>query len=224
MYLQNIVCVAPVLHSQIVRTNIVANIDTHTHKQTNTQGENIITSLTRVINIITSLTRVINMNTAVLHHLDSVFLIESQLNEAFNIDISTLCSMVPPYKRQRSVSTLDQVMDWCLTAPSHYLSQCWLFILCSVTFTIEQFHQKCSWRWSHNGHRGVSNHQPHDCLLNRLFRRRSMKTSNLRVTGHCAGNSPGPVNSPHKGPVTRKMFPFDDVIMKSLPHLLEANE
>ena len=27
------------------------------------------------------------------------------------------------------------------------------------------------------------------------------------------GNSPGPVNSPHKGPVTRKMLPFDDVIM-----------
>ena len=23
----------------------------------------------------------------------------------------------------------------------------------------------------------------------------------------------GPVNSPHKGPVTRKMFPFDDVVM-----------
>ena len=29
----------------------------------------------------------------------------------------------------------------------------------------------------------------------------------------CVGNSPGPVNSPHKGLVTRKMFPFDDVIM-----------
>ena len=26
----------------------------------------------------------------------------------------------------------------------------------------------------------------------------------------------GPVNSPHKWPVTRKMFPFDDVIMASL--------
>ena len=24
-----------------------------------------------------------------------------------------------------------------------------------------------------------------------------------------------PANSPHKGPVTRKMFPFDDVIMKN---------
>ena len=29
----------------------------------------------------------------------------------------------------------------------------------------------------------------------------------------CVGNSPGPVNSPHKEPVTRNMFPFDDVIM-----------
>ena len=25
-----------------------------------------------------------------------------------------------------------------------------------------------------------------------------------------------PVNSPHKGPVTRKMFPFDDVIMEGV--------
>ena len=40
------------------------------------------------------------------------------------------------------------------------------------------------------------------------------KTSKLRITGLCAGNSPGPVNSPHKWPVTREMFPFDDVIMK----------
>ena len=61
--------------------------------------------------------------------------------------------------------------------------------------------------WSHNDYDGVSNHQPHGCLLNRLFRRRSKKTSKLRVTGLCAGNSP------HKGSVTRKMVPFDDVIM-----------
>ena len=44
--------------------------------------------------------------------------------------------------------------------------------------------------WCHNGHDSVSNHQPHDCLLNRLFRRRSKKISKLRVTGLCAGNSP----------------------------------
>ena len=46
-------------------------------------------------------------------------------------------------------------------------------------------------RWRHNGRDSVSNHQPHDCLLNRLFRRRSKKTSKLRVTGLCMGNSPG---------------------------------
>ena len=48
-----------------------------------------------------------------------------------------------------------------------------------------------SLRWRHNDHADVSNHQPHGCLLNRLFRRKSKKTSKLRVTGHCAGNSPG---------------------------------
>ena len=41
----------------------------------------------------------------------------------------------------------------------------------------------------HNGRDGVSNQQPHHCLLNRLFWRRSKKTSKLRVTGLCAGNS-----------------------------------
>ena len=43
----------------------------------------------------------------------------------------------------------------------------------------------------HDGRDSVSNQQPYDCLLNRLFKRRSKKTSKLRVTGLCAGNSPG---------------------------------
>ena len=50
---------------------------------------------------------------------------------------------------------------------------------------------RCTLQWRHNGHDSVSNHQPHDHLLNRLFRRRSKKTSKLRVTGLCVGNSPG---------------------------------
>ena len=45
-------------------------------------------------------------------------------------------------------------------------------------------------QWRHNEHDGVSNHQPHDCLLNCLFGRRSKKTSKLRVTGLFVGNSP----------------------------------
>ena len=46
-------------------------------------------------------------------------------------------------------------------------------------------------QWRHNGRDSVSNHQPHDCLLNGLFRCRSKKTWKLRVTGLCAVNSPG---------------------------------
>ena len=90
-----------------------------------------------------------------------------------------------------------------------------LLVHCGLTSDMESAHHSddLPLHWRHNGHVGVSNHQPHGCLLNRLFRRRSKKTSKLRATGHCAGTSPGPVNSPHKGPVTRKMFPLNDVIM-----------
>ena len=52
-------------------------------------------------------------------------------------------------------------------------------------------HSPSALQWRHNGRDGVSNNQPHDCLLNGLFRRRSNKISKLRVTGLCAVNSPG---------------------------------
>ena len=69
--------------------------------------------------------------------------------------------------------------------------------------SIQQAHRKlfysilrfrtCRWslRWRHNGRGSISNHQPHLCSLNRWFRRRPKKTLKLRVTGLCAGNSPG---------------------------------
>ena len=51
----------------------------------------------------------------------------------------------------------------------------------------------------------------------------SKKISKLRLTGLCAGNSPGPVNSPHKWPVTRKMSPFGDVIMREFDQTLQIH-
>ena len=51
----------------------------------------------------------------------------------------------------------------------------------------ERHDSKVSLQQCHNGRDGVSNLQPHDCLLNRLFKRRSKKISKLRVTGLCAG-------------------------------------
>ena len=70
---------------------------------------------------------------------------------------------------------------------------------------------RVSLQWRRNERDDVSNHRRLDCLHDPLFRRRWKKTSKLRVTGLCVGNSP--VNSPHKKPVTWKMFIFDDVIM-----------
>ena len=47
-----------------------------------------------------------------------------------------------------------------------------------------------SLQWRHDERDGVSNHRRLDCLRNRLFRRRSKKTSKVRVTGLCEANSP----------------------------------
>ena len=63
-----------------------------------------------------------------------------------------------------------------------------------LVFIVVKLHSSCvfaSLQWRHNGRDSASNHQLHDCLLNRLFRHRSKKTSKLRVTGLCVGNSPG---------------------------------
>ena len=53
---------------------------------------------------------------------------------------------------------------------------------------VAEMYSQVPLQWRHNGHDGVSNHQPY--LFDRLFRRRSKKTSKLCVTGLCEGNSP----------------------------------
>ena len=45
-------------------------------------------------------------------------------------------------------------------------------------------------QWRLNERNGVWNYQRIDCLLNRLFRRKSKETSKFRATGLCEGNSP----------------------------------
>ena len=99
------------------------------------------------------------------------------------------------------------------TASALYMMCAWMTVRGTGSQSLLSLCSCTSLQWRHNDHDEVWNHQPHGCLLKRLFRRRSKKTSKLRVTGLWEGNSSGPVNSPHKGPVTRKMFPFDDVIM-----------
>ena len=61
--------------------------------------------------------RVVWVWNIVLEH--TKYLVNLALNSLWPSDI---------IRRQRSVSTLAQVMACCLTAPSHYLNQCWLII------------------------------------------------------------------------------------------------
>ena len=85
-----------------------------------------------------------------------------------------------------------------LTLPSAILtlSLSWKKSIYSLVNTQANLHQVQGMdtllplQWRHNGRGVVSNHQPHHCLLNRSFRRRWKKTSKLRVTGLCVGNSP----------------------------------
>ena len=68
--------------------------------------------------------------------------------------------------------------------------------------------------WRHNGCGGVSNHQPqfvYSAVYSGTDHRKRQSSTSLAFV---RGIHRGPVNSPHKGPVTRKRFPFDDVIME----------
>ena len=83
----------------------------------------------------------------------------------------------------------------------HHMYFLWRFT-CSISLL----------QWRHNEENGVSNHRRLDWLLNRLSKKTHQSSASLAFV---RGIHRWPVNYPHKGPVTRKMFPFDDVIMMS---------
>ena len=84
--------------------------------------------------------------------------------------------------------------------------------------THEQVKRQLQWR--HNRRDGVSNHQPHDCLHNRFFGRRSKK--NIEAPRHyLEGKSPVTGEFPAKMASNAGMFPFDDVIMPFAQKILE---
>ena len=96
---------------------------------------------------------------------------------------------------------------WCV---NEYMDVYVRWLLCGCNCVLISV---VSLRWRRNGHDGVSNHQPHHCLLNRLFGCYQRKHQSSASLAFVREIHRGPVNSPHKWPVTRKMFPFDDVIM-----------
>ena len=96
------------------------------------------------------------------------------------------------------------------------VSKAWdLYLGFSNRFEIWQaFRQfKLAFWWRHIELGGVSNHRCLDCLLNPLIRSRSRKHQSSSSLTFVRGIQRSPLDSPHKGPVTRKMFPADDVII-----------
>ena len=106
---------------------------------------------------------------------------------------------------QFTLSVTTHTLTWpvSVTWPNQYLHgpkwQAWATIFWKYSLPTQFIYLRSNTirtcmdtlQWRHNGRDDVSlNHQPHDCLLGRLFRRRLEKTSKFRVTGLCARNSP----------------------------------
>ena len=95
------------------------------------------------------------------------------------------------------------------------------YILTSSFMIITYNVQSATWKyylaahWRHNEPDGVSNHLTslaiiYSTVYSGAGQRKQQSSPSLAFV---RGIYRWPVNSPHKGPVTRKMFPFDDVIM-----------
>ena len=74
-------------------------------------------------------------------------------------------------------------------------------------------------QWRHNGRDSASNHQltiVYSTVYSGAYQRKHQSSASLAFV---RGIHRWPVNYPHKGPVTRKLFPFDDVIMACVAEL-----
>ena len=75
----------------------------------------------------------------------------------------------------------------------------------------------CASQWRHKECDSFLDHWRLDCLLNRLFKRRSKKTSKLRVAGLCAGKSPV-TNHKIMSQFTFNIMPADPIEAEPLGH------
>ena len=83
-----------------------------------------------------------------------------------------------------------------------------------VTWTFHQRHWKITLQWRHNGamvSQITSLMIVYSTVYSGADQRKHQSSASLAFV---RGIHRRPVNSPHKEPVTRKMFPFDDVIMQ----------
>ena len=109
--------------------------------------------------------------------------------------ISTVCSFVcsgvhkRKHQNSASLAFVRVIHLWPMDSPRKGPVTRKMFPFDHVIMGYSRSCFLCALQLRHNEGNDVSNHQPHDGLLNRLLRRRSKKTLKLRVTGICARNS-----------------------------------
>ena len=135
-------------------------------------------------------------------------------------------------------------MAWCRQTASHYLSQCWprFLLLCDVTWShtcrvlkavvslgngVTHIASRKFFHYADVIMSAMASQITGLTIVYSIFIQAQIK-ENIKAPRHWPfvwGIHRRPVNSPHKRPVTRKMLPFDDVIMSkffvSLRQLLE---
>ena len=77
-----------------------------------------------------------------------------------------------------------------------------------------------SLQWRRNGRDSVSNHQPHDCFLNRSIRRRSKKTSNA---GNSLGTGEFPAQMANKAENVSILWRHHDLIGQRSPVVIDRS-
>ena len=93
-----------------------------------------------------------------------------------------------------------KLFPWVQLTICHHLFWKWLGTKQTTSYHLYQWRlneltyilYSATVQWRHNECDGVSNHQPRHCLLNRLFMRRSKKTSKLRHWRLCGELTGGP--------------------------------
>ena len=80
-------------------------------------------------------------------------------------------------------------------------------------------------QWHHIGRNGISSHQPQVCFMQPFIQAQiKEKKRSSASLAFVSGIHRWTVNFPHKRPLTRKMFPFDYVIMFTSLYIFSITE
>ena len=114
-----------------------------------------------------------------------------------------------------TMTSLCRSFLWLLIISNRFFSPKYYskLLRCGTCCRVTVCNLRHTLRWRHNGRDNVSNTSltiVYSTVYSDAHQRKHQSSASLAFVW---GIHRRPVNSPHKWPVTRKMFPFDDVIM-----------